>query len=364
MIPPATKRNINRIIPFGVIWLVFTIVYLLLEKGLLGQLDQYPSTGNPYNFRDNLFITSVFATLSGLALGMVEILYLNIIFQKKSLAAKISYKTTIYVLVLLLFLIGNTIISNMVRLHLGVFDEQVWKNVWTFFNSFAFLSVEIYVAMIIGLSLFYSEVSENLGQGVLRNFFTGKYHSPTEEERVFMFLDMKSSTTIAEKLGHVKYFELLKQYYAALSNPIVNHYGEIYQYVGDEVVVSWKLKKGLKNNNCIQCFFAMKESLEKQVRRLQVSYGVAPTFKAGIHYGLVTTGEIGVLKKEIIFTGDVLNTTARIQSMCNTYQTDILISGQLLQKLSLDTEYHIRELGETQLRGKDEKIQLFTLRKT
>ena len=75
-----------------------------------------------------------------------------------------------------------------------------------------------------------------------------------------MFLDMKSSTTIAGNLGHVKYFEMLREYYSVLSDPIVKYSGEIYQYVGDEIVVSWKLKRGLENNNCIQCFFALKEN--------------------------------------------------------------------------------------------------------
>ena len=84
-----------------------------------------------------------------------------------------------------------------------------------------------------------------------------------------MFLDMKSSTTIAESLGHVKYFEMLKEYYSDLSDPIIKYSGEIYQYVGDEIVVSWKLKNGLQNNNCIQCFFAMKAGNSKTSQEIQ-----------------------------------------------------------------------------------------------
>ena len=176
-----------------------------------------------------------------------------------------------------------------------------------------------------------------------------------------MFLDMKSSTTIAESLGHVRYFDMLREYYADLSDSIIQHAGEVYQYVGDEIVVTWKLKSGLQNNNCVQCFFAMKAALKKQSRKYRAAFGLVPEFKAGFHLGKVITGEIGVLKKEIIFTGDVLNTTARIQGLCNTYGVDILISGHLMKMLPEPFLFQGQALGENALRGRDEKIELFTI---
>jgi len=69
-------------------------------------------------------------------------------------------------------------------------------------------------------------------------------------------------------------------------------------------------------------FFAMKEDLRKRADWYNKDFGLLPAFKAGLHFGKVTTGEIGALKKEIIFTGDVLNTTARIQGLCNHHKVD------------------------------------------
>jgi len=216
---------------------------------------------------------------------------------------------------------------------------------------------------VIIILLFVSEVSDNLGQGVLKNFLTGKYHKPREEERIFMFLDMKSSTTIAEKLGHVRYYKLLNDYYADITAAIIQTSGEIYQYVGDEVVVTWKLKDGLKKNNCLHCFFTMKEILVRASEKYINEYELVPEFKAGLHYGKVTTGEIGVVKKEIIFTGDVLNTTARIQSSCNFHNADILVSNDLILNLKMEDDYILTEIGECELRGKDEKVKLQTVQK-
>ena len=178
-----------------------------------------------------------------------------------------------------------------------------------------------------------------------------------------MFLDMKSSTTIAEELGHIKYFELLKSYYFDLSDAIIKNEGEVYQYVGDEIVMSWKFSKGIKNNNCVNCFFDMKAALEKKKGYYLKTYGVHPEFKAGIHFGEVTIGEIGVLKKDIFFTGDVLNTTARIQSLCNKYSVEFIASKKLIEHLNLGKNYSLSALKTEKLRGKTKLVDLVAIQK-
>lgn len=234
---------------------------------------------------------------------------------------------------------------------------------WDFFTDYSFLGILTYIASIIVITQFYTEVSESMGTGLLSNFFLGKYNKPVEEERLFMFLDMKSSTAIAEKLGHVLYFQMLQQYFSDLSGPVIEYSGEIYQYAGDEMIISWRLEKGVKNNTCIRCFFAIKESLMDKSLVYKEKYGLSPQFKAGLHCGKVTTGEIGVLKKEIIFTGDVLNTTARIEGLCNNYDVDILVSCSLAEKLNLNPYYNVESVGKNTLRGKDVQFELFTLNK-
>jgi adenylate cyclase len=331
----------------------------MLEKGILGHFPYYPSTGNPYNYARNIFVTPLSAVITGTFIGTLEILYFNKWFMQKSFSKKILSKSLIYLAIILLFLVITVIASSGTQHFL--FGEQGWKNVSVFFSSYSFLSVVLYMAAIVIVSQFYTEVSENIGLGVLNNFFTGKYHKPTEEERIYMFLDMKSSTTIAEGLGHIKYFEMLRDYYADLTDPVIRYSGEIYQYVGDEMVVSWKLKDGLQSNNCVECFFAMKEAIDKQTNKYNEKFGLVPSFKAAFHFGKVTTGEIGVIKKDIIFTGDVLNTAARIVGLCNIYEVDVLLSGELIKKLDLHSQFEVRSLGQNALRGKDDKIELFTI---
>ena len=255
MLSPITKRHIRKTLPFGIFWLIYSLIYVILERGIMGDSKFYPSTGNAYNFYVALTITPISSFFTGLFLGMMEIFWINKLFIHRRFWQKILYKTIFYAVFMLTFLIVSTIFSNMIEFEADLWDKRIWTDLWSFVSSFAFWSVLIYMAAMIMISLFYAEVSDNLGQEVFYNFFLGKYYQLLEEERIFMFLDMKSSTTIAEKIGHLQYFKMLKMYYADLSDAIVRHSGEIYQYVGDEVVVSWKLKKGLDNQNCIRCFF-------------------------------------------------------------------------------------------------------------
>jgi class 3 adenylate cyclase len=183
----------------------------------------------------------------------------------------------------------------------------------------------------------------------------------SQVERIFMFLDIKSSTAIAEKLGHLKYFELLNDFFNDIADPIEQNHGEIYQYVGDEVVVSWPFSEGIQNANCLTCFYDIVDTIEKLNSRYVERYNLVPDFKAGLHYGKVSTGVIGTLKREIIYTGDVLNTTSRIEGQCNAYRVNILLSKDLVDKIPDIGKFSPRKLGEINLRGKSSTMTLFTV---
>jgi adenylate cyclase len=92
------------------------------------------------------------------------------------------------------------------------------------------------------------------------------------------------------------------------------------------------------------------------------NFGVQPEFKAGLHYGNVMAGEIGVVKRDIAYSGDVLNTTARIQGKCNELRVDILLSKSLIDRLHAAIDkFTVQELGTIELRGKKEKVHLCTV---
>lgn len=219
----------------------------------------------------------------------------------------------------------------------------------------------LYYTLMMGGTMLMVRLNDQYGSGGV-GFLLGRYYKPRQELRIFMFLDMRSSTTIAERIGHVRYFELLNDVVSDITDPVVYSEGEVYQYVGDEVSVSWPLHKGIRQQRCIRCFFDIRRKLGQRAAYYQERYGLVPQFKAGFHYGEVTTGEVGLVKKETIFSGDVVNTAARIQNSCNDHGVDNLVSKDLLDLLRLPEHlYTTRHIGEIPLKGKRNEVSLWTI---
>jgi adenylate cyclase len=209
---------------------------------------------------------------------------------------------------------------------------------------------------------FILQINSKFGHGALGNIIRGKYNTPKEEKKIFMFLDLNSSTTMAEKLGDEKYHELLKDFFADITNPILDNKGEIYQYVGDEVIVAWNYDEGIENSQCVRCFFDIKIHIEKLKQKYLQCYGFIPSFKAGIHCGKVVAGEVGIIKRDITYSGDVLNTTSRILNMCKEFNAEIISSADLIGELRLANDYFAQPLGSIKLRGKEKEMVLSSLR--
>ncbi|WP_229724642.1 adenylate/guanylate cyclase domain-containing protein [Winogradskyella forsetii] len=266
---------------------------------------------------------------------------------------------SIFYLIFLIF--SLTFIASLAEVYIQVDfpNESLW---WK--SNKIFWMVTAYFMLCSLLFSFFRIANNKFGKGVIFNMLLGRYRKPREVERVLMFLDLKSSTTIAEDLGHLKYSQFIQDCFYYL-NRIVGKYGaEIYQYVGDEAVLTWNLKrKTRKNINCINLFFEYDHKLKKHSKYYMKKYGVVPEFKAGIHSGKIIIAEVGTIKKELAYHGDVINTTSRIQEQCNEYNESLLISEDFLAKLNLKKKYEAVSLGSELLDGKTESHKLFAIHK-
>ncbi|MBL4662202.1 MAG: adenylate/guanylate cyclase domain-containing protein [Flavobacteriaceae bacterium] len=201
-----------------------------------------------------------------------------------------------------------------------------------------------------------------LGEGNLLKMMRGKFYKPKVEERVFMFVDLRDSTTIAEKLGHIKYSLLIQDCFYDLA--VVHNYGaEICQYVGDEAVLVWPVKEGYKYINCINAFYAFQECIKKRKDHYMKEYNMVPEFKAGVNMGKITITEVGEFKREIAYYGDTINTAARIQGECNRLNSDLLISEAILNQIPIEPWLTASLKGQVQLKGKSKVISIYAIEK-
>jgi adenylate cyclase len=208
---------------------------------------------------------------------------------------------------------------------------------------------------------FLFEVNSLLGQNVLLAFVTGRYHRPRVEQRVFLMIDMKSSSAAAERLGEVDFHRLINRFVGDLTGPIVLQGGEIHKYVGDELIATWPLAEGLRGARCLRACFGAVARLSQSAPAYEREFGGRAAFRAGLHCGPVVVGEMGTMKKEIALIGDTLNTTARIVDACRDNGEAVIASAELMGQLTRPAGMVARPLGLTALRGKEKPVELFAL---
>lgn len=293
----------------------------------------------------------------GLVFGLLELFLFTkttINLRQWSFTTVLLFKTSSYTTVIY-------IVTVALKIIIGLQDGHKISELPGVLASPDQLILVFYTLVIYSLLVFFLQINHLLGEGVLWKFIRGKYHKPREEERIFMFLDMKSSTTIAEQLGHARFYTLLNELFHEISQPILQTKAEIYQYVGDEIILTWEVDHGINNSNCLKAFFMFRESLLRNSENYLIKYGVKPAFKAGLHFGKVISAQIGDLKREIVYNGDVLNTTSRIQDECNKYDRECLVSGNLMNRLKQTNGFHWEKLDAVTLRGKETEIELFSV---
>jgi adenylate cyclase len=246
-----------------------------------------------------------------------------------------------------------------------------WENgmgFWQYFNSPLFQTfiyegdfrvILVYCLIVLFAINFTRQINRKIGHGVLIRYILGKYHRPKEEERIFAFFDIKQSTHIAEKLSPIQFHKLLYEFFNDISLCILITGGEIYRYVGDEIVVTWRMKDGIRDANCIRMFFYAKQQLEELGEKYQRLFGFRPDFHAAYHCGRVIRGELGDIKSQFVYHGETLFLGHKMEKACSYLNCDLVISSALMEELRLPEEFEPRPIGNLH---NFHKVQLFTIR--
>lgn len=309
-----------------------------------------------YFFYPHTLVEFLEAGSIGIVLGLLIGILEEFVFKKAF--HKISSLAVTVIRALLYSLLISTILALVLSIEIA-FENGISYSDATiqYLTSAQFRRDFLFSLAFITIALFLLQIIQLIGRANFFRLFFGLYRQPREVSRIFMFLDLKSSTSIAEKFGNKMYSAFIRDFFYDISDAIILFKGEIYQYAGDEIIVVWP--SGKENSNCIRCFFKMEELIQKKRNDYLTKYGIFPEFKAGIHTGKVIVTTVGKLKKEIVYHGDVLNTTARIEGKCNELDQRLLVSADILPYLKQENEYLVKVKGEIELRGKSKKLPLY-----
>jgi adenylate cyclase len=263
-------------------------------------------------------------------------------------------------------LLRTTILTSLIGLGLVLnhwLDMQLGGNMidepWPFFNLLRDVAFSLVVMVAF---IFVLQTSALVGARTLRNFLVGRYFRPVEEERIFLFLDMKGSTGVARKLGNARFHTFLSDAFFVLDSAIVDHGGEIVSYVGDSLIATWPLAGPNGNARVLLAVRDGFARLAAEGARFERAFGARPEFRAVVHGGPVVVGECGDSKRQITYLGDVLNVTARLEEVAKQQHIDIAVAGTLRARIALPGGFVAIPLGALPLRGVAEPLEVFEIR--
>lgn len=342
-------------------WMFILMVFTLIRFG--GSSQAYPDIQIFYDrpgFTTLLIYTAFGGAILGIIFTTLRIHLFKEICQNLSVGRSILMETAGFLMVFII-LIGLFITFHFFSLGYSISNIRQFIS-----NTFHLSSLSILIVFFLYASIQFSlilEADKKLGINVLKNLLLGKYHHPKQENRIFMFLDMKGSTNTAEKLGHLKYSRYLQDIYKLLTDLVIDYRAEIYQFVGDEVVLTWPSEIGYSKNNALHLFYGFQTILKENSDYFSRNYGATPVFKAALHRGDVSVAEVGEINTQIAYHGDVVNTTSRIQELCNVYDTHLLVSEMFMNGMESPPPNFKENAAEINLRGRSQPVTIYTLEK-
>lgn len=219
-----------------------------------------------------------------------------------------------------------------------------------------------YALAVSGFLVFVIRMRDLIGGEVFVNFMIGRYHKPVAEERIFLFLDVVGSTAFAEAHGDLRAQAYLGAIFATLAEPVRRNGGSVDDYIGDLAMVTWPMKRGLKDARCVRCLFAIDDRIAADADAWTARFGAVPRLRAALHGGPVVTAEVGVDRHKIAYFGDAVNVTSRMEALCRPLAVGNLISQDLLDRLGrLPEDVRARSLGAHALRGRGATLAVATL---
>ncbi|WP_050424714.1 adenylate/guanylate cyclase domain-containing protein [Bradyrhizobium tropiciagri] len=264
--------------------------------------------------------------------------------KRLSFLSNLAVRSAIYAAII----IGIQLLQPGERIA-GVAPQDSLQDFWSSFARSAIVSVLVNLGF---------GIANLIGSRALMNFVTGRYHAPVEEDRFVLFVDIAGSTGLAERLGGIGIHRFLDRTFRLLTRSVVDYRGEVLNYVGDEIIVTWAEQSGAVDCRPLRCFVAMRLALQKAAPQFEREFGAVPQIRGSLHFGPVIVGEIGDVKRAIVFNGDVMNTAARLEELSRKVDGGFLASRAAMARFAAPPPFPVSDLGTLPIRGRVDGIDV------
>jgi adenylate cyclase len=208
-----------------------------------------------------------------------------------------------------------------------------------------------------------TELERMVGLDALAGIFTGRQLTPREERRVFLFADLVGATALAERIGDVAFYRYLDAVFCDLAEPVGRNRGQIYRFVGDEMIVTWRADRDPARAaaRALACVRDCEAALAARRPWFEATFGAAPRLRYALHAGPVVTGKMGERRREIVFLGDTVNTAARLEEIARTGGRRVVASAAVIDALPRADGFRVEALPDADIRGRREQIPVYAL---
>ena len=243
----------------------------------------------------------------------------------------------------------------------GLIVARVTVGVTEFEFDEVFLDSLVFAVAMSTIANLVYQIGSLLGFGTLRNLITGRYAKPRAEQKAFLLIDMKNSTGMAERLGPIRFHELLNDFFRDIADAALECEAEIHKYVGDEAILTWPSGRAITDGDLLACPFIARDLIAASAARYRERFGVEPEFRAALHYGEIVAGESGDVRREIAYVGDTLNVAARLLEAAKSVGHDVLVSADLLARSALPAGIVAKPLPTLAVRGREAPLEIAAL---
>jgi class 3 adenylate cyclase len=182
------------------------------------------------------------------------------------------------------------------------------------------------------------------------------------KEVVILFSDIRDFTAISERLPPDKVMKLLSHYHQILVDIIFRYGGTLDKFIGDGLMATFGTPISQEDDveRAVQAAIEMRDASSKIQSELEGIVDQPFQYGIGLHAGKVIVGNIGTkYRLEFTVIGDPVNVASRIESACKELNENLLISEAVNDKIT--DRFKTRLIGEVELKGKTDKVKLYTV---
>ncbi len=209
------------------------------------------------------------------------------------------------------------------------------------------------------LKLFMKYVPQSVVEQALESSEESIFHGSLHEVAV-LFCDLRGFTSFSEKLSPREVVTFLNDYYAIMTDVILEHQGSVNQFVGDEIFAAFGAPEDMANKElaAVHCALDMLDQLEVLNQKYRDRFESDVQVGIGINYGEVVAGNLGSTERiDYSLTGDTVNTGKRIETLSKDTPNSIFVSESV--KNATEHSVIIKALEPVYVRGKKDALQVY-----